>query len=124
MRFVNLTNHIQKQNTHIEVDEIEAKKLNSQPSYKLENAKGLIWASPERNDEFYSEWESVQPHLAQYAIYYEISKDSQVIKPKELFGIRNQMEHDLNENQEKEVSIENQSKIDNLKIQEYDGEDR
>lgn len=99
MRFVNLTDYIPQKGTCIEKNEIQAKILKNKPSYKLENAKGLIWAFPERNDEFYSEWETCQPHTNKYAIYYEIGKDSQVIKPKELFGIRNQMEYDLNQDQ-------------------------
>lgn len=99
MRFVNLTNYIPEQGISIENSEIKSKKIKGKSSYKLENAKGLIWTSPERNDEFYSEWETVQPNSTKYAIYYDIGKNSQVIKPKDLMSIKSVLEQELNKGQ-------------------------
>lgn len=106
MKFVNLTNYIPDSQAHIELSEIQAKKINNKPVYKLENAKGLNWASPARDDEFYSDWETVQPHPAKYAIYYEPNENTKVIKPKELIEIRKYISQEDRQTDNKKIILD------------------
>lgn len=92
MKFVSLTDHLRTGKEKASIDKLSSKSLNPNTnSYKLENTAGLIWCATERDDEFYSEWEKVQPAKTKYAIYYEPSKTSHIVKPKELFAIKNKL---------------------------------
>lgn len=91
MKFVNLTNHLTTGNESADISKLKAKDFGNALSYKLENAPGLIWCAEERNDEFYSEWESVQPGKTNYAVYYEPKKTSRIVTPEELFELRDKI---------------------------------
>ena len=86
-RFVSLLNYID-QSSQINLNRLHAKYINGFPTYKLENTPGLVWASKESNDEFYSEYEKVQPASRKYAIYYEPKKSAYTINPKFLLPLR------------------------------------
>ncbi len=95
MKFVNLTNHLTTGKEKADLSNLKAKNLGKNLSYKLENAPGLIWCAKERTDEFYSEWESVQPGSTKYAVYYEPKSTSRIVTPEELFGLRNKIKSEI-----------------------------
>lgn len=96
MKFVNLTDHVTNGNEKAQIKDLKSKKLGSQSAYKLENAPGLIWCAQERNDELYSEWESVQPKSTKYAVFYEPKKSSRIVTPEELFNIKDKLKAEGN----------------------------
>lgn len=97
MRFVNLTNHMLTENEKADIKDLKSKELIDKPSYKLENIPSLIWCAKEREDEFYSDWESVQPKECKYAVYYEPKSTTYTIKPRELFAIRKELLQSIRE---------------------------
>lgn len=96
--YVNLTDYISNGNEHIEQGDVRVKYLNGKPTYKLENTDGLIWCAQVSNDNFYSEWEKVQPDHKKYAQYYEIAPTTYKVQPKDLLGISNEIQYMIREN--------------------------
>ena len=91
MKFVNLTNDMPIGNEKVDIKDLKSKELMGKPSYKLENTPSSIWCAKERDDEFYSDWESVQPKKCKYAVYYEPKSTTYTIKPRELLTIRKEL---------------------------------
>lgn len=97
-KYVNLTNYINSDSKIAETKKVEAMHINGKPTYKLVNTKGLTWCTKERNDEFYSEWEKIQPAHNKFARYYEIPQSTYKVKPKELMGISKKVQQAIEEN--------------------------
>lgn len=96
MKFVNLTDRVVTGKEKADIKNLKSKNLGKNYAYKLENAPGLIWCAKERDDELYSEWESVQPKSTQYAVFYEPKESSRVVTPEELFSIKDKLKSEEN----------------------------
>ena len=97
MNFINLTKYLPVGNEKVNINQLNAKCLKeSIPSYKLENQKGLIWCSLERNDEYYCDWEVVQPLVkSNFAVQYKKMESTYIVKPEELIAIRKDIQEAL-----------------------------
>lgn len=102
MRFVRLTNHMPKLEPNIMEEKGSSLIMNGKPTYKLTNKRGLEWASIERNDQFYSEWETVQPSPSKYAAFYELGDNTVVIKPREIFKLQQVIQQKIAEHRDYE----------------------
>lgn len=85
--FVSLVNNIASLYENVNVDNLDSKLINGKHTYKLENEPGIIWTANATKDEFYSEFERVQPAERMYAAFYRIKPTTYVIKPRDIMPI-------------------------------------
>ena len=93
--FVSLINDLSALSENTNENELDSKKINGAYTYKLENARGVVWASREAEGKFYSEFEQVQPAERKYAVFYKIKPTTCVVRPRDIISASQHLQKDV-----------------------------
>lgn len=93
--FVSLVNNLSALSENTNENELDSKKINGAYTYKLENARGVVWASREAEGKFYSEFEQVQPAERKYAVFYKIKPTTCVVRPRDIISASQHLQEDI-----------------------------
>ena len=93
--FVSLINDLSALSENTNENELDSKRINGAYTYKLENARGVVWASREAEGKFYSEFEQVQPAERKYAVFYKIKPTTCVVRPRDIISASQHLQEDI-----------------------------
>lgn len=93
--FVSLINDLSALSENTNENELDSKRINGAYTYKLENARGVVWASREAEGKFYSEFEQVQPAERKYAVFYKINPTTCVVRPRDIISASQHLQEDI-----------------------------
>lgn len=101
--FVSLVNNFASLYENVNVENLSSKLINGKYTYKLENEPGIIWTANATKDEFYSDFERVQPAERKYAAFYRIRPTTYVIKPRDIMPIAKEVQKYMQEGNLEEI---------------------
>lgn len=95
--FVSLVNNFASLYENVNVDNLGSKLINGKYTYKLENEPGIIWTANATKNEFYSEFERVQPAERKYVAFYRIKPTTYIIRPRDIMPIAKDVQKYIHE---------------------------
>lgn len=101
--FVSLVNNVASLYENVNEHNLDSKLINGKYTYKLENEPGIIWTANATKNEFYSEFERVQPAERKYAAFYRIKPTTYIIRPRDIMPIAKDVQKYIHEGNLEEV---------------------